>query len=158
MDVDYKPIDVAHIFYDNNMLSEWLDHPGDVLLDKFDYEGGRRSNTFLATLTKRLSRSCDDANVTELDDGDSDDGEHGDDDPLLMGNRQQQYSQSIPFFVRSETLNVHEDRDRHVVEPTCEDNRPPTRHLNSEPSQYEPLIFTEDQYFDHATQDEDHGS
>ncbi|GAA0143850.1 hypothetical protein LIER_04436 [Lithospermum erythrorhizon] len=73
-DVDYKPIDVAHIFYDDNLLSRWLDAPGDALLDEFDDDGERRPNTFLATWTKRLSRSFDDAN------------EHGDDDPLLMRN------------------------------------------------------------------------
>ncbi|GAA0186303.1 hypothetical protein LIER_33591 [Lithospermum erythrorhizon] len=75
--------------------------------DEFDDEGEWRPNTFLATLTKRLSRPSNDANVTELDD-------------------------------------VNMDCNRHVVEPTCEDNRPPIKHLNSEASQYEPLIFTEE--------------
>ncbi|KAA8539214.1 hypothetical protein F0562_025906 [Nyssa sinensis] len=51
--VDFKPIDLATVFAEDEEgvgISEWLDDPGDALLDELDDDGQpNRPNTFLAT-------------------------------------------------------------------------------------------------------------
>ncbi|GAA0153407.1 hypothetical protein LIER_11653 [Lithospermum erythrorhizon] len=61
VDDDYKPIDVTHIFHEDNVVLEWLDIPGDPLLDEFEDDTSKsRSNTFLATWAERLGGDTSD--------------------------------------------------------------------------------------------------
>ncbi|KAG8380969.1 hypothetical protein BUALT_Bualt06G0071700 [Buddleja alternifolia] len=58
VDLEFQSIDLSHIFDDDDddILSEWLDDPGDALFDKYDDDGQPvRPNIFLATRAERLS-------------------------------------------------------------------------------------------------------
>ena len=54
--VEYKAIDLSNVFQEDEGISEWLDDPGDALLDEIDENGeATRPNTFLATWADKYS-------------------------------------------------------------------------------------------------------
>ena len=61
---EFQPIDLTTVFEEDEEytgLSEWLDDPGDALLDELDGDGQpNRPNTFLATLANVASCNLDD--------------------------------------------------------------------------------------------------
>ena len=54
--VEFKAIELSNVFQEDEGISEWLDDPGDALLDEIDENGeATRPNTFLATWADKYS-------------------------------------------------------------------------------------------------------
>lgn len=153
---EFQPIDLTTIFdedEENMGLSEWLDDPGDALLDELDGNGvPNRPNSYLATWanhpiddnmgvdpSERGSKARGKQPIVSSD-HDGDDNSGGDDD----------------------SGDGNNDDDDDTSPPQCgspggnvgEQSVPFGRGSQSPRG----VIFTEEQEFTHATQDEDHGS
>lgn len=153
---EFQPIDLTTIFdedEENMGLSEWLDDPGDALLDELDGNGvPNRPNSYLATWanhpiddnmgvdpSERGSKARGKQPMVSSD-HDGDDNSGGDDD----------------------SGDGNNDDDDDTSPPQCgspggnvgEQSVPFGRGSQSPRG----VIFTEEQEFTHATQDEDHGS
>ncbi|KAA8538912.1 hypothetical protein F0562_025604 [Nyssa sinensis] len=148
-------------------ISEWLDDPGDALLDELDDDGqSNRPNTFLATWanhysdddmgrpsqskssmfphnSREESSRGKQASVTlsSDDDDDDDDDDNDDDDVGDDGGN-----------------NNDEDSDNDDDDRTGGGNFGGSETENWERQSPSGVVFTEEQSFTHATQDEDHGS
>ncbi|KAA8537072.1 hypothetical protein F0562_029550 [Nyssa sinensis] len=156
--VDFKPIDLATAFEEDEegvRILEWLDDPGDALLDELDDDGQpNRPNTFLATWANKYS----------------------DDD---MGRVSQSKSSMFPHNSRAKSSrgrqvivilssdddddddgnnNNEEDSDSDDDDGTGGGNFGGSQTENWERQSPSGIVFTEEQGFTHATQDEDHGS
>ena len=126
---NFEPLDLSHIFEDDDVLSEWLDDPGDALLDEiYDEEQPPRPNTFLATWAERLCPTSTDAIPNK-------------------GKKKVIDVQGDDEFDDFETIGGEHDLG-------VEDNM----NQNINDVSQKSIYFTKEQDFEYCTQDEDHGS
>ncbi|KAA8544634.1 hypothetical protein F0562_022646 [Nyssa sinensis] len=169
--VDFKPIDLTTVFEEDEEgvgISEWLDDPGDALLDELDDDGQpNRPNTFLATwanhysdddmgrpsqskssMFPRNSRAESSrgrqATVTLSSDDDDEDDDDGDGDDGDDNNNEED--------------SDSDDGDGDGDDGTGGRNFGGSQTENWERQSPNGIAFTKEQGFTHATQDEDHGS
>ena len=152
---EFKPIDLSNVFEEDEGISEWLDDPGDTLLDELGDDGQpTKPNTFLFTCANHYS-----------------DNEAG-------GIGQSQSSMPLPprrstvgFSGAKSSTARHSISDQNAPLTLSSDDdgddggdgggggggggggNDDTRHGGDSG-----IHFTEEQGFTHATQDEDHGS
>ncbi|PSS08381.1 Ribonuclease H-like domain protein [Actinidia chinensis var. chinensis] len=148
---EFKPIDLSNVFEEDEGISEWLDDPGDILLDELGDNGQpTKPNTFLATWANHYSdnEACgigQSQSSMPLPPRRSTVGYGGAGSSTA---RHSTSNQNAPLTLSSDDGDDDDDDGNNDGDGGNDD----TRHDGDSG-----IHFTEEQGFTHATQDKDHG-